>query len=236
MNISTISSPTTTTTDTTSDKDQKNNYNKRSNITPAKAKKEKKRKANELDFDKCHRRFIALKVAYIGWHYHGFAAQQCTEETIEGHLFKALHKTCLINDIKTANYTKSGRTDKGVSAFGQVISLYVRTNVTEGLGVIPPVVKLDEQELAKKLKNQKTDELPYVKMLNGVLPPYIRVLGWSPIPFHFNSRFSTLYRTYKYFFNPANLDIALMREAGRSYLGEHDFQNFCKYCHYHRIK
>ncbi|EFA74899.1 tRNA pseudouridylate synthase [Heterostelium album PN500] len=221
-------------------KDNKNNNNNSSNNKqqqqqPKKKKDKKRKRTSEIDFDKCYKRYIALKVAYLGWDYHGFAAQQITEETIEGHLIRALQKTCLINDIKNCNYSKyalSGRTDKGVSAFGQVISLYVRSNLTEGNDLIPPTV-IDDEAIAKKkanlLKNKKThEEFQFVKMLNGVLPPYIRVLGWSPIPFHFNARFSTLYRTYKYFFDPSNLDLNLMKEAGKSYIGEHDFSNFCK--------
>jgi hypothetical protein len=73
-----------------------------------------------IDWSKYSKRHIALKVAYIGWNYHGLAVQQDTEETVEGHLIRALLKTHMIEDIKSANFNRSGRTDKGVSAFGQV--------------------------------------------------------------------------------------------------------------------
>jgi len=213
-------------------KKEKNNNNNNNSNNQQQSKKKKKRNI-EIDFDKCYKRYIALKVSYIGWDYHGFAAQTCTEETIEGHLFQALKKTCLVSDIKSANYAKSGRTDKGVSAFGQVISLYVRSNLTQGEGIIPPTVlptpKERDPNKPKQPQLQKPkEEFNYAKMLNGVLPPYIRVLAWSPIPFFFNARFSTLYRTYKYYFNPNDLDINLMKEAGSHYLGEHDFSHFCK--------
>eukprot|EP01132_Coremiostelium_polycephalum_P000478 gene478-605_t len=200
-------------------------------------KNKKKRKLinnNNIDFSKCYKRYIALRVAYIGWHYHGFASQSSTEETIEGYLFKALQKTCLVSDIKQANYSKSGRTDKGVSAFGQVISLYVRSNLTDAPGIIPPEninsnsSNNNNDKKNNNNNNKKKEEFPYVKMLNGVLPPYIRVLGWSPIPFHFSARFSTLYRTYKYFFSPKDLDLHLMIEASKDYIGEHNFIHFCK--------
>ncbi|KYQ88482.1 tRNA pseudouridylate synthase [Tieghemostelium lacteum] len=220
---------------------------KKNSTTNTSTKKEKKNKRNqnEMNFDKFYKRYIALKVAYIGWDYHGFAAQSSTEETIEAYLFKALQKTCLISDIKSANYSKSGRTDKGVSAFGQVISLYVRSNLSEGAGTfIPPIspstdttknnnnnsstnnnnMKNNQQKQLQK----KKEEFPFVKMLNGVLPPFIRVLAWAPIEFHFSARFSTLYRTYKYYFNPEGMDINLMKQASKYYVGEHDFSNFCK--------
>lgn len=56
----------------------------------------------------------------MGWDYQGFAAQEDTTETIEHHLFKALVKCCLIENRQTSNYHRCGRTDKGVSSFGQV--------------------------------------------------------------------------------------------------------------------
>ena len=36
---------------------------------------------------------------------------------------------------ETSNYHRCGRTDKGVSALGQVVSIDLRTNLLEGLGV-----------------------------------------------------------------------------------------------------
>ncbi|KAK5579123.1 hypothetical protein RB653_008802 [Dictyostelium firmibasis] len=219
--------------------------------TEGKKKKKCRNKQSNINFDKCHRRHVAFKLSYVGWPFFGFAAQDCSEETIENYLIKAFLKTSLISDIKTANYFKSGRTDKGVSAYGQVISLYVRSNLKEGEGIIAPkdqsggpisnraksnkttgeLTKNNDNERAKK-GNKKSieddEELPYVKMLNGVLPPEIRILAWAPVPFHFNARFSTLSRTYKYFFHPHGLDLNLMKEASKLYLGEHNYINFCK--------
>lgn len=65
-------------------------------------------------------RHIALKILYLGWDYQGFAAQEDTDKTIETALFEALLKTKLIESRETSNYHRCGRTDKGVSAFGQV--------------------------------------------------------------------------------------------------------------------
>ena len=41
-------------------------------------------------------RHVALKFAYLGWDYQGFAAQDDTNRTIEAVLFDALLKTRLI--------------------------------------------------------------------------------------------------------------------------------------------
>jgi tRNA pseudouridine38/39 synthase len=60
-------------------------------------------------------------VAYTGWDYMGYVVQEQTKKTIEHDLFQALEKTCLIDSRETSNYHRCGRTDKGVSSFGQVI-------------------------------------------------------------------------------------------------------------------
>ena len=73
-----------------------------------------------FDFSAHGRRHVALKIAYLGWGYQGFASQENTSNTIEEKLFEALTKTRLVESRQTANYHRCGRTDKGVSAFGQV--------------------------------------------------------------------------------------------------------------------
>lgn len=60
-------------------------------------------------------------------------------------------------------------------------------------------------------------ELPYVKMLNRVLPPDIRALAWSPAPAGFSARFDCQSRTYRYYFPRGNLDVELMAEAAKRY-------------------
>lgn len=73
-----------------------------------------------FDFSAHGRRHVALKIAYLGWGYQGFASQENTNNTIEEKLFEALTKTRLVESRQTSNYHRCGRTDKGVSAFGQV--------------------------------------------------------------------------------------------------------------------
>lgn len=72
---------------------------------------------------------IALKFSYLGKNYKGLAIQTNTEETIENKIFAALKRTCMIDPelpINRSLYTRCGRTDKGVSALGNVCSLYVK--------------------------------------------------------------------------------------------------------------
>ena len=68
-----------------------------------------------------------MHVMYLGHNYRGLAAQEDTDATIEHHLFKALVKTCMVEDRASSNFTRCGRTDAGVSAFEQVIGLQVRS-------------------------------------------------------------------------------------------------------------
>lgn len=84
--------------------------------------KQKKRGAERpFDFSVRPRRHVALRLAYLGWQYQGFAVQENTDNTVEARLFEALLKTKLIQDRQTSNYHRCGRTDKGVSAFSQVL-------------------------------------------------------------------------------------------------------------------
>lgn len=80
-------------------------------------------KKRPLDFSAHPRRHVALRMAYLGWAYQGFAVQENTDKTVEARLFEALEKTCLIRDRQSSNYHRCGRTDKGVSAFSQVTTV-----------------------------------------------------------------------------------------------------------------
>uniref|UniRef100_A0A8B9CN68 Pseudouridine synthase 3 n=1 Tax=Anser brachyrhynchus TaxID=132585 RepID=A0A8B9CN68_9AVES len=100
--------------------------------TVSASRKPRKQQQRPFDFSAYGRRHVALKIAYLGWGYQGFASQENTSNTIEEKLFEALKKTRLVDDRQTSNYHRCGRTDKGVSAFGQVISLDLRSNLSEG--------------------------------------------------------------------------------------------------------
>lgn len=72
------------------------------------------------------------------------------------------------------------------------------------------------------------NEYDYSKILNNVLPPSIRILGWCPVTTEFSARFSCSRRTYRYFFPRRNLNLALMAKGLDYMMGRHDFRNFCK--------
>ncbi|KAG9098716.1 hypothetical protein FS749_003152 [Ceratobasidium sp. UAMH 11750] len=208
-------------------------------------------------------RKVAFKFSYAGWAYNGLAAQSQPTPlpTVEQVLFDALVATRLVDPaggMDGCGWSRCGRTDRGVSAAGQVVSLRVRSVVGER-----PVLESEKREevevsveeeavmdedmglpvgLASPSSSRSSTpppttepkpELAYIHMLNRVLPPTIRILAWSPVPDTFDARFSCQYRHYKYFFPRGGrtgneLDIPAMRDAARRLVGEHDFRNFCK--------
>lgn len=142
-----------------------------------------------FDFSKCNFRHILLKFYYLGWDYDGYVVQEDTDRTIEHHIFKALLKTCLIKDRATSNYHRCGRTDKGVSSFGQTISIDVRS------------------KLAEENQYKLEEEIDYCVILNKVLPPDIQCVAWCPVEKSYSARFNCCSRTYKYVFPLGNLNI-----------------------------
>ncbi|PVH16491.1 tRNA pseudouridine(38-40) synthase [Candidozyma duobushaemuli] len=177
-----------------------------------------KPKQKHFDFSKFNTRFIALRFAYMGWNYNGlnFQYDPTPLPTVEEAILEAMKKAKLIMDADPAacEFSRCGRTDKGVSALNQVISLRVRSN-------------LASHEQAERACDEK--ELPYVTILNALLPLDIRITAVCLRPPEgFDARFSCVYRHYKYVFSGENLNIEAMTEAASKFEGENDFRNFCK--------
>ncbi|KFY14904.1 hypothetical protein V492_02333 [Pseudogymnoascus sp. VKM F-4246] len=110
--------------------------------TPAKSYK-KARTEKAFDPSRYSTRLVAFKLAYLGKGYNGFEHHLNNKTrlpTVEEKIWEALVKARLIFPKGAAldgsgeinwdgcDYSKCGRTDKGVSAFGQVIGLRVRSN------------------------------------------------------------------------------------------------------------
>jgi len=92
----------------------------------------------------------------------------------------------------------------------QVITIDLRsTQFCGGLGVTVP------EHVVGGATDKVTAELPYVKMLNRVLPQDIRILDWSPVAEGFSARFDCQSRTYRYYFPRGSLDVALMTDAAK---------------------
>lgn len=174
---------------------------------PPKYRVNKKETDRPFDYSKYPTRHVVLRLMYHGHTYDGLAKQDHTENTIEGILMDALRRVRLINPdpaVQPEKFSRCGRTDKGVSALGNAISLVLRA-AKEG-----------------------EPDLDYPKMLNNTLPNTIRITGWSYVDDAFDARFSCTGRTYRYYMNIAGLDLGKMKEALTYLVGEHDFRNFCK--------
>lgn len=183
-----------------------------------------KKSNRKFDSTLYKKRHVLLQIAYFGWDFHGFAVQEIAGKTIESELFTALLRTRLIVSRETSNYHRCGRTDKGVSALRQTVSIDLRTHLMEGPGVF-------DYEGCRAHEREKvtSEEIDYCKILNSNLPDHIQVLAWAPcVKLDFSARFDCHSRTYKYFFPLSNMDLGLINEAGSFLTGSHDYRNFCK--------
>ncbi|KAH9980567.1 pseudouridine synthase [Russula compacta] len=96
-------------------------------------KKPKRAPRREFNFSAYPTRKIALKFSYAGVGYGGLTWQvgETPLPTVEGVLFAALAKARLVDPeggLDGCGWERCGRTDRGVSAAGQVVSLYVRSS------------------------------------------------------------------------------------------------------------
>jgi tRNA pseudouridine38-40 synthase len=156
-----------------------------------------------------------LVVAYDGTDFHGFAAQRETR-TVEGVLASALEKV-LRAPLEDLNLACAGRTDAGVHAWGQVVSVDAPRDAD------PHAVR---------------------RAVNRMLGPEIVVRSIEWMPGDFDARRSARWRTYRYtivnaavpdpflaryaWWIPERLDLAVLRLAADPFVGEHDFAPFCR--------
>ncbi|KAF9939129.1 tRNA pseudouridine synthase 3 [Mortierella alpina] len=254
MSAETSSSPGSTDQDTSASRPDSPSQASTPSYSSIETPKRKDRRP--FDFSKYAKRHVAFKVAYFGWPYGGFASQGVVDiKTVESELFNAMLAARIIDDPLTCNYSRCGRTDRGVSGLGQVIALTVRSALpksspdvirSEGDGFVPEEQDannegLTAEELEAKagvyykrgIKRNKDGsvfgELAYLNIINRLLPPDIRIVAWAPVAEDFNARFHCSWRQYKYFFPKGIIDIDRMRAGAVKFLGTHDFRNFCKY-------
>ena len=137
---------------------------------------------------------IALKLAYLGEAYYGFQRQPDLV-TVDSEVRKALSKIGVIH----GDFCYAGRTDRGVSALGQVIDFWI-----------------DENKAA----------LARPRCVNGRLPRDIWSWAWAVAPIGFSARWNALWREYRYLLWHPGLDLERMQAAAEGLLGQHDFRNF----------
>jgi tRNA pseudouridine38-40 synthase len=153
---------------------------------------------------------LKLTIEYDGTPFRGWAAQPGLP-TVEGALADALARTF----TRVEQLVVAGRTDTGVHAFGNVVSVDVE-------GGPPP------------------EKAP--KALNTRLPGEISVVSAELVPDDFSARFSARSRSYRYrIFNRSSpspferrrswwlahaLDVEQLNDGAASIRGEHDFRAF----------
>lgn len=155
---------------------------------------------------------VRLDLAYDGSGFRGYAFQKGLR-TIQGDLESAL-QTVLGMPAETA---VAGRTDAGVHARGQVVSVHVGDEV-------------DLERLGRSL--------------NGIVGPEIAVKSITPVDDSFHARFSAKWRRYRYSMSigiapdplarasewhvGSDLDLGTMETTAAEFFGEHDFSAFCR--------
>jgi tRNA pseudouridine38-40 synthase len=139
---------------------------------------------------------VALRLAYLGTPYAGFQVQP-GQPTVQAAVVEALCRANLIEEIDAANFTASGRTDKGVHALDAVIAFE-----TEASGLAVP------------------------RLINTYLPSAIWVWARADVPKTFNARRDAVLREYQYFLYDGQFNVSAMRESSNLLVGVHDFHNF----------
>jgi len=155
---------------------------------------------------------LRLDLAYDGSGFRGYAYQEGLR-TVQGELEAAL-RTLLPSPVET---TVAGRTDAGVHARAQVVSL----------------------DVEKPVEPERL-----LRSLNGILGPEIAVMKVTEVEAGFSARFSALWRRYRYSMatgiapDPLSrgiewhvgprLDRMAMTAAAGEFVGEHDFSAFCR--------
>lgn len=158
---------------------------------------------------------LVFRLGYDGAAYSGFA-EQPGQTTVAGEIRRAL-ETFLRREIEL---TCAGRTDAGVHAVGQYVSLPVH-----------------ESEL-------EVTRSRWMRALAALLPHDIAVSGVYHAAPGFSARFDARSRTYTYrivtgdapplltrsvtWWHRLPLDVDAMQDAADRLLGERDFKSFCK--------
>lgn len=158
-------------------------------------------------------RRLRLDLAYDGGGFHGFAENDGVR-TVAGDLRVAIERVL----GESVELTCAGRTDTGVHAVGQVVTLDVERSS------LPP----------ERLRDA----------LNGLLRPQVAVTSAAEVDADFDARFSACWRRYRYQVLSAPvhdpflsdtvwwvgepLDGPAMEVASQVLVGEHDFSSFCR--------
>ncbi|CAB49913.1 tRNA pseudouridine(38-40) synthase TruA [Pyrococcus abyssi] len=136
---------------------------------------------------------VAFKIAYDGTRFHGFQRQP-NLRTVEGEIIKALNNSGIMySDFKSAS-----RTDRGVSALGNVVAI-----TTE-----------DEKALNPMVLNARLED--------------VWILSAIEVPQDFHPRFWAKSKVYRYYLPSIGLEVEKVKECSQLFLGVHDFSAFSR--------
>jgi tRNA pseudouridine38-40 synthase len=162
-----------------------------------------------------------INLAYDGTAYYGWA-RQSGHKTVQQSLLDAL---TLVFGESTNDFSMrvAGRTDAGVHAYAQVAHIDVSAAQIKRLG--------------------RTKSIAF--RLNSILDRDIRIHSFEIAPPGFHARFSATFRRYPFriadgpvakdplqgrytLWLAHELDLDLMRDGAKEFIGLHDFNSFCK--------
>lgn len=159
---------------------------------------------------------IKCVVSYDGSQFYGFQVQKKLR-TVQGEIQKAIHNICKDEEIVIH---ASGRTDAKVHGRHQVFHFDTKRDMPE-----------------KQWK----------RAINHFLPNDIYIIDSFIVDENFHSRYSAIKKEYHYKlsmleYNPfdthyiyqygRSLDIELMQDAAKIFIGEYDFASYCTYDQY----
>ena len=162
-----------------------------------------------------------INLAYDGTAYYGWA-RQSGHKTVQQSLLDALS---LVFGESTNDFSMrvAGRTDAGVHAYSQVAHVDITAAQIKRLG--------------------RTKSIAF--RLNSILDRDIRIHSFEIAPPGFHARFSATFRRYRFriadgpvakdplqarytLWLAHELDLDLMRDGAKEFIGLHDFNSFCK--------
>lgn len=159
---------------------------------------------------------LVFRLGYDGAAFSGFAEQKDNVRTVAGEVRRAL-ETFLRRPV---DLTCAGRTDAGVHAISQYVSMPAQA---------------DELEITHRR---------WMRAMSALLPSDISLNAVYHAAPGFSARFDARSRTYTYriatgdapplltrnvvWWHRLPLDVEAMEQAARHLVGEHDFKSFCK--------
>lgn len=140
---------------------------------------------------------VAVKFAYDGAHFSGYARQP-GQYTVEQTLLDRLSESKVVRNPKSSRFRTASRTDRGVSALGNVCAFDTDAS---------------QESILKILENDQSGDI----FLYG-----IRCVEPEFYPRHAKSR------EYRYYLKKEDLDVDTVLSTAALFTGEHNFQNFAR--------